>query len=90
MEELAHIAPFPVRLDDAALEPIHVEQIIDDAVQAMRSVVDFAGQFLEHLRVLAIRRQAQEFLAGCADRSERRFARRKKRSLRRSERQGRK
>ncbi len=44
LEQLQHITPLEFRLHDAALEPGHIEKIVNDAVQAAGAVLNFVGE----------------------------------------------
>ena len=48
LEQLAHVAPFAAGADDAALESVHVEEVVDYAVEPLRAGVDFARELLLH------------------------------------------
>ena len=41
LEQLAHVAPFLFRPNDTALQPIHVEQIVDHSIEPARAVAEF-------------------------------------------------
>ena len=45
-KQLAHVTPFLFGPDHSAFESIHVEKIVDDAIEPMRAVVDLAGELL--------------------------------------------
>ena len=73
LEQLAHFTPLPFRPDDAAFQPIHIEKIVHDSIQPVRSITNFARELLEHLRVLRIGREPKQFLTGRSNRGEWRF-----------------
>src|SRR6476660_1905608 len=70
LQQLAHIAPFSVRLDYAALESIHIQQIIYNSVESVGAVMNLASELLEHLGIGSSWFESQQFLTGGTDCSE--------------------
>ena len=73
LQQLAHIAPFLRRPDHSAFEPIHVEKVVHDAIEAAGAVANFGGELLEHFGVVHVWRESHELLTGRSNRGERRL-----------------